>query len=404
MRLPTEALLLFAKKLADPLRLEHEVRVLTNTQRRLAGRVAMVPKVDLDAYRFQAVYDWIEVRFHFARPTQAQHVQRVLKQFLDRNSHIEPEDLGPGGVFTACTIKVQEPASMARITEIHAALKTSFGEASAARVTGLEISIDAYPVQPGDKDRAVLLGAMQRTIWTGRDIWSNKNSRPRAVFAKGETGVRKLLRAPTMRERDLSAVSPDAHEIPPIDATMYLGASDDDLMIRLMDKVIDTQRMDGSFTDLSEDRKRVRIEATLKGAELSAIGVTDIASLKALQASKLQKRTFQFKLPTFSARSQIRTGSDVLQNEKQRWRAKTWLRAGLVGLMAMDRASENFLETQKRDVAKAVRRIKGPRPRVFAGKRLADSFVAWEEMNRKVNVALTALEKREGTAWKKLKA
>ena len=163
------------------------------------------------------------------------------------------------------------------------------------------------------------------------------------------------------------------------------------------------QRMDGSFTDLANDRKRVRIEATLKGAELSAIGVTDIASLKALKVSRLQKRTFQFKLPTFSARSQIRTGSDVLHNEKQLWRARTWLRAGLVGLMAMDRASENFLETQKRDVAKAVRRIKGPRPRVFAGKRLADSFVAWDEMNRKVNVALTALEKREGTAWKKLK-
>lgn len=402
MRLPTEALLPFEKKITPPVRLAHEVRALANTQRRLAGRVALVPKLDLDTYRFRAVFDWIAFRVHFARPTQVQHVQQVLRRFLDRNSHVEPEDEGPGGVFTACTIKVQEPASMARITEIHRALTDTFGEASPSRVTAIEISIDAYPSQAGDTERAVLLGAMQRTIWTGRDIWSNKNSLPRVIFAKGSKGVRKLLRAPTKWEPDLSALTPDAHEIPPMDATMYLGAKADDLMIRLMDKVVDTQHPDGSFTDLTEDRKRVRVEATLRGVELLAISVTDIASLKALRTSRLQKRYFQFRLPTFSTRTQIRTASDVLQIEKQRWRAKTWLRAGLVGLMAMDRASETFLKTQKRDMAQAARRIKGPAPRVFAGERLADAFVAWDEMNHKVNGALTALEKREGTAWKKL--
>ncbi|SOC20522.1 hypothetical protein SAMN05877809_11251 [Rhodobacter sp. JA431] len=311
MTLPTNAPLPFAKTRTRPLLLGHKLRVLRNTQNRLKGRVALVPELDLRAYRFRAVFDWIEFRVHFTKQTQARYVQDVLRRFLDRDSHITPADEGLGGVFTECRIKVQEPPSMAVVTAIHKALQDTFGEASQSRVTGMEISVDAYPTEPADNARATLLGAMQRTIWTDRSIWAATMSRPRSVFAKGKKGVQRLVRAGRAQEPDLLGFVPEDHMPPAIDGTMYLGAKTDPVMIRLMDKVIDTQHPTTGPVQLEEDRQRVRIEATLKDGELGAIGVSDIASLKILRPSKLQKRYFQFKLPTFSQDRKVTRGVEL---------------------------------------------------------------------------------------------
>lgn len=296
--LPTSALLPCSKTHARPLTLPHKIVALPNTQRRLAGRVALVPEVDLSAHRFRAVIDWIEIELHFVHKTQVQHVQKVLKRYLDRNSFIDPSDKGPGDVFSVCTIKIQEPKDLAMIVAIHRELADTFGEASKASVTAIEISVDAYPDETTDSARATLLGAMQRTIWTGRDIWTASDSRPRTVFGKGVSGNFKL--APPSREEALArklskhgelldAVDPDHYRAPAIDGTLYLGAKSEDLMIRVMEKVIDGQRPDGTFIALTDEQKRVRIEATLKGPELLALGVTDIASLRQISPQALHR-------------------------------------------------------------------------------------------------------------------
>jgi hypothetical protein len=160
-----------------------------------------MPLVDLDAYKFKVVIDWIEFRVHFCKETQAQHVQQVLRQFLGRNSYILPEKEGPGRTFDICTIKVQEPKNLAQITMIHQALADRFGEAAESRVTGIEVSIDAHPVLPSDAARATLLGALQRTIWTGRDIWWNPDSRPRSVFGSTKKFAYKLSPEPEIEAR-----------------------------------------------------------------------------------------------------------------------------------------------------------------------------------------------------------
>lgn len=402
MTLPNTALLPTAKIPTVPQILHHDAVALDKVQRRLSGRTVLVPRVNLNAYRYRALIDWIEFRVHLGRPTQVQHVQSVLRQFLSRDSHIAPEDKGPGDVFAICTIRVQEPASLALITNIYQSLVDTFGEAAGSRVTGIEISIDAYPRKVADTARATLMGTMQRTIWTGRDIWSNSDSRPRSIFGRRKKDNFKLSPGPEMDGSEKSRSVPENHMMPVIDGTMYLGPKDGAVMIRVMDKVIDGQRPDGTFIALKDDRKRVRVEVAVTGTELFALGLTDIASLKRLKLTTMQKRYFQFRLPTFSERLALKTGADVLHNTKQMWRARTYLRSGVTGLMAMDAATALHQKKMKRGIQKTLRTLNLVQGRMWAGKRLAAPFVSWNVMNRKVHLALRDLEKREMTAWQKM--
>ena len=72
--------------------------------------------------------------------------------------------------------------------------------------------------------------------------------------------------AESCRRRPDGRHLPGRHDVPVVDGTMLLGARDDDMMIRVMDKVIDRQRPDGTHQRLTESEKRVRIEADIKGS------------------------------------------------------------------------------------------------------------------------------------------
>jgi hypothetical protein len=183
---------------------------------------------------------------------------------------------------------------------------------------------------------------------------------------------------------------------------MLLGAKDDDVMIRVMDKVMDRQRPDGTRVDLADNQKRVRIEVTVKGAELSALGITNIASLRKLKLITFQKRYFQFRLPTFSCRANPKTGADALSNMKEEWRARTYLRSGLTGLMAMDAATEAVRAKMRESVQKTLRSMNLSHERTWTERRLAAPFSSWKLLNRKVHLAFRDMEKREATAWKKV--
>lgn len=382
--------------------LHYEPLALGNTQRRLKNRTALVPILNLDEYRFRAVIDWIEFRVQLARPTQAQHVQAVLRRFLARDSFVDPEDEGDGNVFAACTIKVQEPPSFALIYAIHQALCDKFGGATSARVTGLEISVDAYVAENTDASRRRLLGALQRTIWTSRDIWANPDSRLRSIWKKKSNGVQKLL--PELQHDDPRGrrANSEHHRAPFVDGTMYLGARDDEVMLRLMEKIKDRQRLDGSYDDLDEPSKRVRIEVTLKGSELLSIGVTDIASLRHLKLTTMQGRYFQFKLPTFK-HDPARGLSGALQAFQEEERARVFHATGVMGLSVMDSAVALQRRRSWPGVRKNLKSMnrKGQRTQV---PRLAAPFVAYEWLNKKVSLALRNLHKREDRSWSKMAA
>lgn len=402
MTIPTVAILPTKPETGKTFLLDHDLLSLKNTQRRLAGRLALVPKIDLDAYRFRAVIDWIEFRVYLGRTTQAQHVQDVLRRRLDRNGFIYPQDLGPGKTFSICTIKVQEPGSLALISAIHRDLVDTFAEIRPSQITGIEISVDAYPRRDSDEARAILVGGLQRTIWTDRDIWSKPNSRPRMVFGRGEKQTIKLSREPEKDETIASRSVPDNHEVPFIDSTMYLGAKEgDDVMIRVMEKIRDKQRPDGSFDALTDDQKRPRIEVTLKGQELAGLGLTDVPSLERFEVTKIKKRYFQFRLPTFAWTQNPKRPIEVLSNMREEWRARTFLKAGITGLMAMDASNASIRKNMMPRVRATLKLMAGPHApaSVKGSPRIAPAFSSWEKLNSKVDVAFQSLSKREKTAW-----
>lgn len=400
MKLPSLAPLPYGKIDAEPLLLQHLEVSLPNAQKRLAGRVALKPDVNLERFRFRAVIDWIEFKVHLGRITQVQHVQAVLRRFLARDSYIAPEDIGPGEAFCRCRIKVQEPENLAQIVAIHQALVETFAETAASAVTGIEVSIDAYPKNEGSRTRADLLGALQRTLWTNRDIWSKKDSRPRTVFGRSRDEVRKLSPGPLDEIEGLrSSLLPMQHSSAVLDGTLYIGAKDDDVMIRVMDKVIDAQHPDGQRIDLPDSRKRVRVEVTVKGAELQEIGLSDVPSLKNLKLTLFQGRYFQFRLPTFAQPDPSTGGSAAIRSRQQKERAKIYLLSGVTGLISNEKAAAG----RARKMAGQVRQVLGSMNlSVPARKRLGSSFTSYTEINKKVALALRDLGRRERTAWKLL--
>ena len=400
MTLPTIAVLPYAKTPTPPLDLPHKLVALGNPQARLRDRHMLVPDVDLAAYRFRALVDWIEFRVRFGRGVQVQQLQPVLRSFFGRNGHIIGEDKGPGDVFTRCRIKMQEPPSLARVVEAHQALVDAFGEIEPAQITGIEISLDAYPKVPSDVARGRLLGAMQRTIWTDRDIWTHPNSRPRSVFG-GAKQTFKLSPGPEKDEDGDRRTAPAQHEVPALDGTMVLGAKDDDAMIRVMDKVIDRQHPNGSHARLAEGEKRIRIEATLRGMELPAVGLTDMASLRRFRFITVQRRYFLFRLPTFNPRMHITRGLDLAMNRGQNLRAETYLKAGITGLMVREKVMDTRRAQVRRQARKVLKAMGKPEPKASIPRR-APAFVSYEQMNRRMVVALQHLDKREQTAWKRL--
>jgi hypothetical protein len=386
--------------------LSHQLVPTDRSQRRLVGRSALVPDIDLAAFSFRAVFDWIEFEVHLGRTTQAQHVQSVLRRHLKRNSYIAPTDLGPGDTFTRCAIRIQDPPNMAFVSQIHRDLVEVYGEVEASRVTAFEVSVDACPRKPSDHARAQLLGAMQRTIWTGRDIWSDSNSRPRTITGRGEDTVVKLTPRPEEAGTWCCASNPHNHRAPFIDGTMYLGRRDGPFMIRVMDKVKDKQRPDGSIEDLCNERRRVRIEGTIRGSELLSLGITDVPSLRQLRVTSLKKKFFQFRLPAFKVSPTATRASERNGNFFEARRAQTYLRSGVIGLKAMDIAIAECRRRDRPAQLAAQRKLLQSmgltlHPRVREP-RLEPALVSWNEMNRKVDVAFRKLEAREKTAWTKM--
>lgn len=376
---------------------------MNHVQKRLRGQTQLAPVIDLSKYHFNAVIDWIEFRVHFGRATQVQHVQWVLRHRLPRNSYINAEDKASGDVFTKCTIRIQEPQSLAAIALVHQDLVEKFGESSPSQITAIEVSIDAFPKAPCDHSREIMLGAMQRTIWTSRDIWKNPNSRPRSVFGRGSDKIFKLSSCPTFDGKPTGREFPEGHSEPFLDGTMVLGARDDDVMIKIMDKIKDGQRPDGTFVELSDEQKRTRIEVTIKGQELSKLGISDIESLGKINLQGFQQRYFQFRMPTFMIHERPKTSREVLSNLSEKWRADVYLRSGVASLVTMDRAIEIQKFKIRSSLARRSKILGAVNVKPSGASNSAARLVSWAKMNRCVVVALQCLQKREYRAWKRAK-
>jgi hypothetical protein len=411
----------YLKSIRAPGTLSFIARPTALKQVRVKDRICFEPVIDLDAFRFHAVIDWIDVKVALGRPTQHQHVQAVLAPLLNRTSYIDSVNAGPGSVAETFVIRIQEPPPIATLMDIAETLETEFGFTAQPVITAIEISIDAYPKDGREESRAVLLGAMQRTIFTGRDITTNKNSRPRTVFGKkdpttappaapvagsAKAAPKKFRLIPWPNNKTITeaaCIRPQRYRSPAIDGTMYLGAEDDDMMIKLMDKIIDTQHVNGTFVDLQDNRKRVRVEVTLQGEEPARIGLTDLASLEDFKFTRLQGEYFQFKLPTFVVDDGSASSTrSIAKAMHQTNRKIVFQKAGTVGLMVMDAARKRWRASEMSNIGTILSMMdlkKKETKRVGTG--TTEALTSYNALNKKMALALRDLGHREARAFKK---
>jgi hypothetical protein len=406
MPLPTNAYLPYGKARRAALKLHFIEHKGKQGQKRQDGRTALTPEINLRDYRFRAVVDWIKFRVTYMRSSNFMTTQALLGNLLGKKCFVEAVDPGAGGESSVFDIVVQEPASFALILKVYSALAVEFGEGAEPAIIALEISLDAYPRTPCDKGRGLMVGVMQRTIFTSRDIWTNRKSLPRSVKATKEDGsssenAQRLLKKARGKYPTRGYLRTENHLAPWIDGTMYLGADDDDVMIRVQNKTTDQRNpKQKTFRALNAEEMRARIEVTLKGQELRDVGLITLKDLPKLEFGKLQGRYFQFKLPTFQT-TPISTLPPIITSETERRRAVAFLESGVVGLQARDDAFATYRE----DMAAKVRRFCRDKGKPYCGRRpgtgITGTLLAYEILNRLAATAFRKLGEREERAWKR---
>lgn len=95
----------------DPRRrltLHYQAIPLGLRQKRLAGRIALRPMLDLGEYTCRAVIDWVQVSVETSHPTQFRYVQAVVERSTGRRPWVQVHGPGAGGVASVFSIRLQE--------------------------------------------------------------------------------------------------------------------------------------------------------------------------------------------------------------------------------------------------------------------------------------------------------
>ncbi|MBB1493032.1 hypothetical protein H5395_16270 [Paracoccus sp. MC1854] len=387
----------FRKVSRPPLEMRFAVEPVPGRQARFASRDVLKPQINLDDYRFRAVIDWIELVVVVGRGTQFQHVQKLIEPMVGRTPHVVPWRPGTGGVTARFQIRVQEP-SIAGLQQVSDKLRDTYGLAEHPTITGIEVSVDAYARNATAQARQLLLGVLQRTLYTDRDVWTNPDSRPRFNYGPGTTSF--ITPRPGTEKKTTSPLRPEHYLAPALDGTMYVGARGEDLMVRLMDKVMDRQNQDaGTREDLPEDEKRVRVEVTLKGDELDRLKLRTLEELAGFPFTTLQGEIFQFFLPTFL---RVPRGSGRTSILTQQWteaaRRAIFLEAGILGMIAHERERQAERQRHLPNLMMFLEFLDRTMPRRRTGTGETAHFLAYADLNTKVSDALRGLQRREARA------
>ncbi|MCB1470665.1 MAG: hypothetical protein KDK08_26725 [Rhizobiaceae bacterium] len=244
------------------------------------------------------------------------------------------------------------------------------------------------------------MAVMQRTIFTSRDIIGPERSRPR-YHVSGKPVF--LFPKSRSENKTLDIWLHSTSDRPaPLDSTLSLGAVHDPVMVKLMDKVIDRQnRTAGTYDQLGDNDKRVRIEVTLNNQELLALGIKEVADLRRYTYVSLQGRCFQFKLPTFiELKCMGAASSTAVKRELEERRLKRFLSTGVVGLLFRQHSERVNRSIHLPELKRQFRMDGRKMTRNRRGGGANGTFVAYERLNRVVSDALWGLAKRERTAWK----
>lgn len=368
-------------------------------QARLSGRYMLKPEVDLNDFSCRAVIDWITVCFWLGRETQHQWLQSDVVAVLGAKAFIHAIDEKPGGVSDKFDIRIQEP-ELPLLRQLHQRLEAKFDLHMPPLVRAMEISVDFTPREHDDVARSKLYTVLTRHIWTGRDTISRAERRMRYFPDASGTRMEHVLAYSPRQPKSVNdhhLVSTDRDRAPFVDSTYYVGARDDDVRWRIMDKVVDRQnRSAGTSLALDDAMKRMRVEVTLDRPEVAALGIDYVDDLKGLRFSTLQGRFFKFMLPTFPDEQQNgSTRRTAIATWKSRQRMEKFRKTGVIGLEAMDKVLDQQMKRlRKRSAHHLAQRGLALKPLARRGVGVTGHLVAYAEMNERIGIALTNLGQR----------
>lgn len=392
-----------SEELDAPVGLDYVEETLRSPQRRFQGRIVVRPQIDLGAYRWASVVDWIDVEFILGRRSQYWHLNHRIEGLTGRKEYPEALDVGPGGTARRYRLRVQEP-DFSVLRRVLADIEGEYGFASPAAISGVEVSIDAYPHFPGELARARLHGVMVRHFYPTTKWLTTGMKWPRAtpgiVDKRGDYIV---ARNGQDDFRDIQVrMTPSSDRPAPYASTYYLGEEDDPhAMWRIQNKTLDKQnKATGTRQELTEEEKRIRIEVTLGPDGCKEAGLGDFNGLAEFSFTELQKSFFQFRLPTFatyphgswkvSSRPVAAVKERVEETRKQRF-----FNAGVLGLQIREDARWDHARLN-RDYFLSWHKARGSkmpkRSRVGVGS--YGTHINYKEMARVIERALAGLQRK----------
>lgn len=386
------------KSKADPVVLGYEEKTLGRAQARLRDRTTLTPLIDLDAYQCRSLVDWVDVRVSLTNTSQFRWVNERIIALGSRKCFVKPHEAGAGNAATEFTVRFQEP-DFSVVRSVLSGLDKDLKFTGPAQITGIEISIDFYPKEPGNEARALLHGVLIRHFFPTTAVLRTPRTWPRfnpGVVKDTDYTIGRNLEDV---ERDLTArMTPGMDTAPTYSATAYVGEKDDPRAFwRIQNKVIDRQNLGaGTHVDLPEQEKRVRIEVTLGESGCREVGLSNFDDLSKMPIARLQKKYFQFMKPTFAINPRGGTKSrEVVSRAVEEFRRERFLNAGVLGLQIREDAIVQRLKEIRRRL-KRIHRINGTRRPLVErrGTGAYGTMIAYEELSRIVERALSDLQRR----------
>ncbi|MBP2486017.1 hypothetical protein JOH50_001744 [Rhizobium leguminosarum] len=382
-----------------PVILGYVETTLRSSQARLINRTTLTPQIDLEAYQCGAVVDWIDIQIELARRTQHWHLNKRIEKLTGRKEYPEALDTTEGKTATRYKLRIQEPDFEA-VRKVLNDIEGTYGFATPAHVTAIEISVDFYPVKPSEEARARMHGVLVRHFFPTTRVLRNSRMWPR--FMPGSVKATDYTIGRNVSDDSLDIgdrMAPELDRPALYGSTYYVGERGDPrAMWRIQNKILDKQNLTaGAREELPEVQKRIRVEVTLGHEGCREIGLEKLADLETIAIARLQKAFFQFMKPTFSIvrLGSARSGSVAVRRKIEDYRRQRFLNAGVLGLQIRDDAREELRALEMPRIRRWHRMYGSKmKPRARVGSGAYGTMLAYEELTRIVERALAGLERR----------
>lgn len=374
--------------------LEYVVVRKKTVQARLSARVTLVPNMDMNAFKCSAVIDWLKLRIVLRIPTQSRWVHSALPDDVKvRGCWVSKPLDTSSNVGCAFDLTFQEPSREVVVNALRQ-IGDVYGLSSEPELGAIEFSIDFTPWTHLDSERHLLVAILARHLRPDPLLWNTHRGKPRCTWG-GPNETQFLF--PHSRDPEVDQVmmplDPDLDHGTYADATLYVGPRDGDVMFRIMEKLIDRQnRAAGTRLLLPQQKRRARIEVTIRGQELEKVGLRRLSDLAEFRFTRLQGRYFRFMLPTFPAGEPASSLERNIQVWREKRRRSKFALTGVIGLELHDRAWASVGRTARRRTKGLERRGRVARRRAVG---VNGTFIAYSALNRRIQTALRHL----GESW-----